>query len=86
MAGLFVKEAIVNEELLTKINDRFVSITYGFLGTIFFVSLSFHMTLDIFATHLTMIVVMLLVAVVGKLAGAGFYYYFTAAGSDWRFA
>ncbi|MEN8134387.1 MAG: cation:proton antiporter [Thermodesulfobacteriota bacterium] len=69
MAGLFVKEGIVNEELLTKINDRFVSITYDFLGPIFFVSLSFHMTLDIFATHLTMIVVMLLVVVVGKLVG-----------------
>lgn len=71
MAGLFVKEGIVNEELLRKINDRFVSITYGFLGPIFFVSLSFHMTLDIFATHLVMIVVMLLVAIIGKLIGAG---------------
>lgn len=71
MAGLFVKKGIVNEELLTKINDRFVSITYGFLGPIFFVSLSFHMTLDIFSTHLPMVVVMLLVAIVGKLIGAG---------------
>ena len=71
MAGLFVKEGIVNEDLLQKINDRFVSITYGFLGPIFFVSLSFHMTLDIFATHLSMIVVMLLVAIIGKLIGAG---------------
>lgn len=71
MAGLFVKEGIVNEDLLRKINDRFVSITYGFLGPIFFVSLSFHMTLDIFATHLSMIVVMLLVAIIGKLIGAG---------------
>jgi Kef-type K+ transport system membrane component KefB len=71
MAGLFVKEGIVNEDLLRKINDRFLSITYGFLGPIFFVSLSFHMTLDIFATHLSMIVVMLLVAIAGKLVGAG---------------
>lgn len=71
MAGLFVKEGIVNENLLVKINDRFLAITYGFLGPIFFVSLSFHMTLDIFATHLPMILVMLLVAVGGKLVGAG---------------
>ena len=71
MAGLFVKEGIVHKELMRKINDRFVSITYGFLGPIFFVSLSFHMTLDIFTTHLTMVMVLLLVAIVGKLVGAG---------------
>ncbi|MBE9519906.1 MAG: cation:proton antiporter [Proteobacteria bacterium] len=71
MAGLFVKEGIVNKDLMRKINDRFVSITYGFLGPIFFVSLSFHMTLDIFSTHLSMIMVVLLVAIVGKLIGAG---------------
>ncbi|MBL7093111.1 cation:proton antiporter [candidate division KSB1 bacterium] len=31
MAGLFVREEIVNRALLYKINQRFVSITYGFL-------------------------------------------------------
>ena len=31
MAGLFVREGIVSKELFQKINDRFVSITYGFL-------------------------------------------------------
>lgn len=71
MAGLFVKEGIVNEDLLSKINDRFVAITYGFLGPVFFVSLSFHMTLDIFSTHLTMILVLLVVAIFGKFVGAG---------------
>ena len=71
MAGLFVREGIVNKELFQKINDRFVSITYGFLGPIFFISLSFHMTLDIFKTHLSLIIIMLLVATFGKLLGAG---------------
>jgi Kef-type K+ transport system membrane component KefB len=71
MAGLFVREGIVNKELLQKIEDRFVSITYGFLGPIFFVSLSFHMSFDVFSTHLGLIVVLLLVAVLSKLAGAG---------------
>jgi Kef-type K+ transport system membrane component KefB len=71
MAGLFVREGIVNKELLQKIEDRFVSITYGFLGPIFFVSLSFHMTFGVFSTHLGLIVVLLLVAVLAKLLGAG---------------
>lgn len=71
MAGLFVREGIVNKELLQKIEDRFVSITYGFLGPIFFVSLSFHMTFAVFSTHLGVIAVLLLVAVLTKIVGVG---------------
>jgi Kef-type K+ transport system membrane component KefB len=71
MAGLFVREGIVHKGLFQKINDRFVAITYGFLGPVFFVSLSFHMTFAIFRTHLWLIVLLLAVAVIGKIAGAG---------------
>ena len=71
MAGLFVREGIVNKDLFLKINDRFVSITYGFLGPIFFVSLSFHITFTIFQTHLALLTVLLGVAILGKLLGAG---------------
>lgn len=71
MAGLFVREGIVSKELFQKINDRFVSITYGFLGPIFFVSLSFHITFSVIETHLLLLVVLLLAAVFGKVAGAG---------------
>jgi Kef-type K+ transport system membrane component KefB len=71
MAGLFVREGIVNLELLQKIEDRFVAITYGFLGPIFFVSLSFHVTFDVFSTHLGLIIVLLAVAIVSKIVGAG---------------
>ena len=48
---------------MQKINERFVSITYGFLGLIFFVSLPFHMTFDILVTPLPMIMAVLLVAI-----------------------
>lgn len=71
MAGLFVREGIVSKELFQKINDRFVSITYGFLGPIFFVSLSFHINFTILKTHLLLLIVLLFAAVVGKLVGAG---------------
>lgn len=71
MAGLFVREGVVSQELLTKISDRFVSITYGFLGPVFFVSLSFHVTFSIFQTHLLLTLALLLAAIVGKLLGAG---------------
>ena len=71
MAGLFVREGVVSQELLTKISDRFVAITYGFLGPVFFVSLSFHVTFEIFDTHLLLTSVLLFVAICGKLIGAG---------------
>lgn len=71
MAGLFVREGVVSQELMTKISDRFVAITYGFLGPIFFVSLSFHVTFSIFQTHLLLTIVLLLAAIAGKLMGAG---------------
>ena len=71
MAGLFVREGIVSKELFQKINDRFVSITYGFLGPIFFVSLSFHIEFSVLTTHLLPLSILLLAAVVGKLVGAG---------------
>jgi Kef-type K+ transport system membrane component KefB len=76
MAGLFVREGVVNQELMKKISDRFVAITYGFLGPIFFVSLSFHVTFDIFKTHLVLSLALLLAAVVGKVLGA-------SAGAVW---
>ena len=71
MAGLFVREGVVSQELLTKISDRFVAITYGFLGPVFFVSLSFHVTFSIFQTHLLLTLTLLLAAIIGKLLGAG---------------
>lgn len=70
MAGLFVREEIVSRELFQKINDRFVSITYGFLGPIFFISLSFHVTFSILETHLILLITLLLAAILGKLFGA----------------
>ncbi len=71
MAGLFVREGVVSPELMTKISDRFVAITYGFLGPVFFVSLSFHVTFEIFNTHLLLTLVLLFVAISSKLVGAG---------------
>jgi len=71
MAGLFVREGVVDKDLFNKISDRFVSITYGFIGPIFFVSLSFHVTFDIFRTDLLLVSVLLFAAILGKFVGGG---------------
>lgn len=71
MAGLFVRKGIVSEDLIQKINDRFVSITYGFLGPIFFVSLAFHVTFGILKSDLFLLLTFLIAAVAGKFIGSG---------------
>jgi Kef-type K+ transport system membrane component KefB len=71
LAGLFVREEIFKRVLYRKIRERFVGITYGFLGPIFFVSLSFHVTFTILETHLPLLLILLLTAILGKLLGAG---------------
>jgi len=69
IAGLFVRMSVPNKELFAKINDRFVAITYGFLGPIFFFGLSFHVDFGVLKTHLPLIIALLLMAVAGKFAG-----------------
>lgn len=71
MAGLFIREGVVSRSLFQKISDRFVSITYGFLGPIFFVSLAFHVTFSVLKTDLFLLIALLLAAVLGKAVGAG---------------
>lgn len=70
MAGLYIREGVVSRELFEKISDRFVSITYGFLGPIFFVSLAFHVTFSVMQTSLLLLLILLCAAVTGKAAGA----------------
>ena len=70
IAGLLVKRTVKSKELFTKINDRFVSVTYGFFGPIFFFCLSFHVSFTALQTHLGLLLILLLVAIVGKFIGA----------------
>jgi Kef-type K+ transport system membrane component KefB len=47
LAGLFFREEVASPELLEKVEDRVYAIAYSFLGPIFFISLGFHITLDV---------------------------------------
>jgi Kef-type K+ transport system membrane component KefB len=47
LAGLFFREEVASAELLEKVEDRLYGIAYSFLGPIFFISLGFHITLDV---------------------------------------
>ncbi|MAG29415.1 MAG: hypothetical protein CL908_00820 [Deltaproteobacteria bacterium] len=47
LAGLFFREEVASLELVEKVKDRLHGIAYSFLGPIFFISLGFHITLDV---------------------------------------
>jgi Kef-type K+ transport system membrane component KefB len=71
LAGQFVRKEVVEPQLYRRLHDRFFNIIYGFLGPIFFVSLSFHVNLALPAADWGFLAAVVVVAVVGKVAGCG---------------
>jgi Kef-type K+ transport system membrane component KefB len=71
LAGQLVRKEIMDDKIYESINDRFYGISYGFLVPIFFASLSFHLHLTWEPYFLFFSIVLILVAVLGKLIGCG---------------
>jgi Kef-type K+ transport system membrane component KefB len=82
LAGQFVRREVVSPELYEKLNDRFYSLIYGFLGPVFFVSLSFHVSLRLSGAEWAFLAVLVAVAILGKVLGCGVPA--LAAGRGWR--
>jgi len=70
LAGLFIREEIIDEEAFQKIEDRVYGLAYFFFGPVFFASLAFHLDFTIFKTDPWYLVIILAVSVVGKLVGS----------------
>jgi Kef-type K+ transport system membrane component KefB len=71
LAGQFVRKEVVEPDLYRRLHDRFFNIIYGFLGPIFFVSLSFFVELALPRQDWGFLAAVVAVAVVGKVAGCG---------------
>jgi Kef-type K+ transport system membrane component KefB len=71
LAGQFVREEIIDDEVFETVSDRLFGISYGFLVPIFFASLSFHLHLSWNMAFLSFSLVLIAVAVMGKLIGCG---------------
>jgi Kef-type K+ transport system membrane component KefB len=69
LAGQFVRKEVIEPELYHKLHDRFFNIIYGFLGPIFFVSLSFDVSFKMEAHDWLFLAVVIGVAIIGKVAG-----------------
>lgn len=70
LAGLFIREEIIDEQAFHKIEDRVYGLAYFFFGPVFFASLAFHLDFTIFKTAPLYLVVILIVSILGKLVGA----------------
>ena len=71
LAGQFVRKEIIDQGFYQKINDRFYSLSYGFMAPIFFVSLSFHLQLKWEWPIIIFTLTITLIAIMGKLIGCG---------------
>ncbi|KUO41670.1 MAG: hypothetical protein AVW06_00665 [Hadesarchaea archaeon DG-33-1] len=70
LAGLFVREEFVGGKF-RDLDTRFHTLSHGFLGPIFIVSVAFHVRFGVFETHTLFLVALVLAAIVGKVIGAG---------------
>ncbi|WP_051935807.1 cation:proton antiporter [Salegentibacter sp. Hel_I_6] len=82
MAGLFIRDGVFNRQISKDINHIFHDISIGFLAPIFFVSAGFNVTLEVFQTDLAMLIVVTLMAMVGKIVGTALFY--LPSGYGWR--
>ncbi len=71
LAGQFVRKEIIDRGFYQKINDRFYSLSYGFMAPIFFVSLSFHLHFQWKWHFIIFTLAITLIAIIGKLIGCG---------------
>ncbi|WP_201741484.1 cation:proton antiporter [Sinomicrobium soli] len=82
IAGLFLRDSIFDHRLSRELNKVFHDISIGFLAPIFFVTAGYHVTFDVFQNNLTLLLIVLAVAVLGKIIGTTLFY--IPSGNGWR--
>lgn len=71
MAGLFFSRRSADPETLNDVHRKVSGITTGFLAPIFFASIGLHLDLSALGSIPVFVLVLLLLATIGKVAGAG---------------
>ena len=69
IAGLLLRETGTGLKVWTRVEEILSGVTLGFLAPIFFVLIGFSVQFDLVVDHLSLFVLVLLVAVFGKIAG-----------------
>lgn len=71
LAGLFIRQECLDDEIFHKIEDRIFGLSYSFLGPIFFASLALSLDLTIIFTKPLFLIGLLVVLLIAKIFGAG---------------
>jgi Kef-type K+ transport system membrane component KefB len=82
MAGLYLREAIAERKLSHELTGLVKDVSLGFLAPIYFVTAGFQVSFDVFQNDLLLLVLMVVVAVVGKIVGTTLFY--LPSGHGWR--
>jgi Kef-type K+ transport system membrane component KefB len=82
LAGLFLREAIAERRLSYELTGMVRDVSIGFLAPVFFVTAGFQISLSVFQTDLGLLLVVILVALLGKTVGTALFY--LASGHGWR--
>lgn len=71
LAGLFIRQEVIEDEIFAKVEDRIFGISHSLFGPIFIASLGFHLNFQVLIEQWWAFVLLLVVAVIGKVFGAG---------------
>jgi Kef-type K+ transport system membrane component KefB len=82
LAGLFLREGIRVKRLSHDISGVVKDVSLGFLAPVFFVTAGFEVTFDVFRDDLAFFLTVMVVAIVGKIAGTAIFY--LPSGFGWR--
>lgn len=82
IAGLFIREEVLQRKLSHDVSGLVRDVSLGFLAPVFFVSAGFHVDISVLWTSTTMLAVLLLCAICAKIIGTLVFYLPTKNG--WR--
>ena len=71
LAGLFIREEVIDKKIFKKIEDRIYGLSYSFLGPIFFTTLAFNLDFQGIKNHPKLFIALFITAFFGKFIGAG---------------
>ncbi|WP_340098376.1 cation:proton antiporter [Salinibaculum salinum] len=70
VAGMFLRQAQLDEEIYTHMHDVIYDLAMGFFAPIFFVTIGFELTLNVFTQQLDLLLLVIAAAFVGKIIGS----------------
>lgn len=74
MAGLFIKGNLFPKNISKELNKAFYDVSIGFMAPIFFVSAGFFVDITVFQTDLGLLILVTLLAIIGKIVGTALFY------------